>query len=314
MFMKYEDALLSPEISWDDVTAGIKMPKVLYKYQSFIKADGTANSHWVGNMEGQFHMSLGCEFEDRNDCKPYFSKNSVSKYIDDFLRSSNTDSNVRAEISEKLMQTLTDEYLNSVISNYQNKIRIGCFTDSSNNEKMWKKYAGDKTGCCIEYDTSKNKLFQLSTLPVLYRNYSYDCSLTLASFLILESNRVGKGQTSEENLEVFKPIYEKILKTAYVPLFIKQKRCWEFEREYRMFLLPHRNTRDGMIEASKYLDNNYNLDLANAVNAIYLGENFTTLANFSEILGKVICICKKKKIKLFQKTIKNGKIENGKVF
>ena len=69
-----------------------------------------------------------------------------------------------------------------------------------------------------------------------------------------------------------------------------------------------------MLEASKYLDNNYNLDLANAVNAIYLGENFTTLANFSEILEKVICICKIKKIKLFQKTIKNGKIENGKVF
>ena len=311
--MKYEYELLSPERSWDAVTAGIKMPKVLYKYQSFIKADGTANSHWDGNIEGQFHMSLGCEFEDRNDCKPYFNKNSVSKYIDDFLRLSNTDSNVRAEISEKLMQTLTDEYLNSVISNYQNKIGIGCFTDSSDNKKMWKKYACDKTGYCIAYDTSKNKLFQLSTLPVLYSTHSYDCSLTLASFLILESNRVGKGQTSEENLEVFKPIYEKILKTAYIPLFIK-KRCWEFEREYRMFLLPHRNTRDGMLEAAKYLDNNYNLDLANAVNAVYLGENFITLANSSEILEKVICICKTKKIKLFQKIIKNGKIESVKVF
>lgn len=81
------------------------------------------------------------------------------------MRSSNTDSNVRAEISEKLMQTLTDEYLNSVISNYQNKIRIGCFTDSSNNEKMWKKYAGDKTGCCIEYDTSKTNYFNYPHYP-----------------------------------------------------------------------------------------------------------------------------------------------------
>ena len=81
-----------------------------------------------------------------------------------------------------------------------------------------------------------------------------------------------------------------------------------------MFLLPHRNTRDGMLKASKYLDNNYNIDLANAVNAIYLGENFTTLANSSEILKKVICICKIKKIGLFQKTTKNGKLENVNIF
>lgn len=142
--------------------AGSSIPEALYKYQSFIKADGTANSHWDGNMEGQFHMSLGCEFEDRNDCKPDFSKNSVSKYIDDFLRSSNTDSNVRVEISEKLMQPLTDKYLYSVISNYQN-MRIGCFTDSSDNEKMWKKYACDKTGYCIAYDTSKKQ-----TISIIY--------------------------------------------------------------------------------------------------------------------------------------------------
>lgn len=310
IFINYEDVLLSPEISWDAVTTGIKMPQTLYKFQSFIKADGTDNLHWSGNMEGQFHMSLGCEFEDRNDCKPYFSKNSVLNYIDNFLRSLNVDYNTRDVILKGLMQILTDAYFNSVISNYQNKIRIGCFTDSSDNEKMWEKYAYDKTGYCIEYDTSKNKLFQLSTLPILYCIHSYDCSFTLASSLILESNRVGKNQTLEDNLEFFKPIYEKILKTAYIPLFIKQKRYWEFEREYRMFLLSHRNTRDGMLEASKYLDDNYNLDLANAVNAIYLGENFTTLTNSSEILKKVICICKNKKIGLFQKTKKNGKIEN----
>lgn len=312
--MNYKDALLSPDISWNAVTAGIQMPKTLYKYQSFIKEDGTANSHWGGNMEGQFHMSLGCEFEDRNDCKPYFSKDFVLNYINDFLRSFNADCNLREAMLKQLIQTLTDSYFNSIISNYQNKIRIGCFTDSSDNEKMWKKYACDRTGYCIEYDTSKSKLFQLSTLPILYRIHSYDCSLTLANSLILESNRVGKNQTLEENLEYFKPIYEKILKTAYIPLFIKQKRYWEFEREYRMFLLPHRNTRDGILEASKYLDDNYNLDLANAVNAIYLGENFTTLTNSGEILEKVVCICKIKKIGLFQKTTKNGKTENINVF
>lgn len=260
-------------------------------------------------MEGQFHMSLGCEFEDKNDCRPCFDKQSVVNHIDGYLNAFNVDSKAREKISSQLMYALTDNYFASVISNYQSNIRIGCFTDIPDNEQMWVKYAYDKKGYCIEYDTSKNQLFQLSTLPVLYRNQRYDCSLTLANSLILEFNREGKNQTLEENLEIFKTIYEKIVKTTYIPLFIKQKN-WEFEREYRMFLLPRRNTRNGMLEASQYLDNNFNLDLADAVNAIYLGDNFATLNNSRELLEKIICICRMKKIGLFQKTTKNGKIEN----
>lgn len=87
-------------------------------------------------MDGEFHMSLGCEFEDRNDCKPYFSKDFVLNHIDDFLRSFNADCEVRDTISKQLMQVLTDKYFDSAIWNYQNNIRIGCFTDSPYNEKM----------------------------------------------------------------------------------------------------------------------------------------------------------------------------------
>ena len=100
---------------------------------------------------------------------------------------------------------------------------------------------------------------------------------------------------------------------AYVPLFIKRQ-YWEFEREYRMFLLPHRNTRKGMFKDSEYLDNNYNIDLIDAVNAIYLGENFIKLDNHRELLKQVISICKVKQIGLFRQTVKDGVLENIKIF
>ncbi len=205
--MNYEETLLSPKISWDAMTIGIKIPKTLYKYQSFIRSNGMANPHWMENMNGQFHMSLGCEFEDRNDCRPYFDKSSVLEHINNFFKSLNVDYVIRDEILNQLSSALENTYFDSVASNYQRNIRIGCFTDCPDNEQMWMKYAFAKTGYCIEYDTSKNELFQLSTLPVLYRNQPYDCSLNIANLLILELNRIGKSQTLEENLEIFDPIY-----------------------------------------------------------------------------------------------------------
>ncbi len=313
MFLNYESALLSPEISWDTLTASIVIPSRLYKYQSFIKADGNANPYWIRNMEGQFHMSLGCEFEDTEDCKPYFDRQLVVNYIDEFLQSFNTDFKIRSKMREQLDSALTNDYFASVTSRYQGDIRIGCFTDSSDNEDMWIKYAMGKSGYCIEYDTSKAELFQLSTLPVLYQNQPYNCSFTLASTLILDASRIGKKRTFEENFEIYKPIYEKIHKTAYIPVFIKQKERWDFEREYRMFLLKQRNTRNGMIEASQHLDSNYNLNLGSAVSSIYIGENFSSLNHHRELLETVIAICKTKRIKLFQKVAKDNGLKNSEI-
>lgn len=80
-----------------------------------------------------------------------------------------------------------------------------------------------------------------------------------------------------------------------------------------MFLLPHRNTRKGLLRASEHLDNNYNLDLTDVISAIYLGENFTRLDNYRELLKQVISICKMKQIRLFRKTVKDGILENVKI-
>lgn len=310
--MNYEEALLSPMISWDSLTECIKIPLKLYKYQSFIKMDGTDNTHWMSNMEGQFHMSLGCEFEDINDCKPYFNKNSVIHHLYDSSTLLNGDVGTKLKILVKLVYRLDNNYFDSVASKYQSEIRIGCFTDLNDNEQMWKKYAYDKTGYCIEYDTSKNELFQISTLPVLYSTHFYDCSKTLATLLILECNKQEKKESLENSIKTFELIYRRLLKMVYIPLFIKQK-YWEFEREYRMFLLPHRNTRKGLLRASEHLDNNYNLDLTDVISAIYLGENFTRLDNYRELLKQVISICKMKQIRLFRKTVKDGILENVKI-
>lgn len=311
--MNYEEALLSPMISWDSLTKYIKIPKKLYKYQSFIKMDRTDNPHWMSNMEGQFHMSLGCEFEDRNDCKPYFKKNAIIHHLYDSSTLLNGDVETKLKILVKLVDRLNNKYFDSVASKYQSEIRIGCFTDLNDNEKMWEKYASNKTGYCIEYDTSKNELFQISTLPILYSTHFYDCSETLATLLILECNKLEEKECLEEDsIKTFEPIYRRLLKMVYIPLFIKQN-YWAFEREYRMFLLHHRNTRKGLLKDSAYLDTNYNINLTNAVSAIYLGENFTKLDNYRELLNKVIEICKMKQIGLFQKIVRDGKLENIKI-
>lgn len=306
--LNYEGALLSPDISWDILTSYRKMPLKLYKYQSFIQTDGRENPYWISNMEGQFHLSLGCEFEDKEDCKPTFKKKTVYKHIDYFLKSIGVDYKRKSEILKELERNLTNDYFDTVISNYQKKIRIGCFTDSSENECMWKKYAYDKTGYCIEYDTSKHKLFQSSTFPVQYRDQPYDCSLTLADLLILWSKN-GGDQLTKENLKTFQPIYERILKMAYIPAFIKKNK-WSFEHEYRMFLLKQRTSENRVIERFQYLDNNSNLDLSNAISAIYLGERFAENANSDDLIKKIINLCEMKRLKLFQKTDKKGKIEN----
>lgn len=295
--MNYKEDLYSDDKSWDYLTQEINLPKKLYKYQSFYNDDGKENLHWFGNMNGEFHMSLGCEFEDRNDCKPVFSEAKVNEIIFDFIE--------EQEIRNKMADISLEEYFKKVESNYQKEIRIGCFTDKPDNEKMWNKYACMKKGYCIEFDTKRNKLFESSTLPVLYSNEPYDASSTLAKILILEAYKQVKNLTIEECCYKFSSICSKILKTAYIPVFIKNKNNWEFEREYRMFLLKNRKTIYGDIKMEKELDDKFNIDLSEAITAIYLGECFEQNNCANELLEKILTIVNEKKIRLcYQKNQK----------
>lgn len=308
--MEYEKALLSPNISWEEMNQGFKKPETLYKYQNFYNENGTENPYWELNMNGEFHMSLGCEFEDINDCKPFLDKQWIKQYIDKFLLSIQVENELRQEICLQLDDAITEKEIKQIASNYQETIRIGCFTNISDNDTMWDKYANMKTGYCIAYDTKKHKLFESSTLPVLYCDVPYNSSLTFANSLILECFNRGKKRTSEENLKVFETIYRKILKTTYVPVFIKQKSTWNFENEYRMFLLKNRNTRDETITMEQYMDEKFNIDLSDAITAIYLGENFENNTRHEEILERILILANNKDIELYHKIRVNGKVEN----
>lgn len=125
--------------------------------------------------------------------------------------------------------------------------------------------------------------------------------MTLTNSLIIQCNKRGKQYSDEESLKRFASIYGKLMKTAYIPVFIKQKQVWQFEHEYWLFLLKKRTTRAGILKAEDYLDSNYNIDLSKAVSAIYLGENFDQNERYHVLLDKVTSICQAKGINLFRK-------------
>ncbi len=81
----------------------------------------------------------------------------------------------------------------------------------------------------------------------------------------------------------------------------KEKEKWDFEQEYRMFLLKNRTTTVGMLRAKDILDANSNIDLSNAITAIYLGERFNMNLNHNAIKEEILRSVKNTSIKVFQK-------------
>ena len=309
----YSRILFNPNISLDEMCKKIVGRENLFKYQSFYNTSNrkrTKNQYWEKNMIGEFHLSRGCEFEDRNDCKPFINPLLVHRIILQFVDANPTINVI--ELIKTLNTEISDKYLQSVIDNYQTDIRIGCFTARNDNEKMWAKYSDIGRGYCIEYDTSKNVLFQQATLPVYYDDRPYDSSTTLANEIILEAVKKAKGRTDEENFEIFKSAYEKILKTAYIPLFIKQKGKWDFEEEQRMFILKRRTTSWGKLNMRDVLNQNSNIDLSQSIKSIYLGPRFESLPNHKKILQKINSITPST-VNLYQIRIVNKKYINERI-
>lgn len=270
--MKYEKLLRNKDIPLNDIIYKIKMPPFLYKYQSFYSSDGSENIHWKENISGAFHLSLAREFEDPNDCKPAINKNNIFK------------KNFDLNSTECMKQNL---YVNSVVSNYQKYIRIGCFTTSHDNSAMWIKYGDCFRGFCIEYDTLKNNLFKYCTLPICYSNSPFDITSSIYHLAELEGFKEKCKLSDEEMIARFPDDYEKIIKQSTVPIFIKKPR-WKFEHEYRMFLLKHRMTPIGQLEANKILDLNYNINLSEAITGIYFGKNFKHDKNYNNFIKEIL--------------------------
>jgi hypothetical protein len=291
------EALLNPNISWSQLINGIDIPDKLYKYQYFSTSKGEENKYWKNNIQGEFHLSLGCEFEDMNDCKPYIQKTDVKEYLTDFLKAMNVEPVKIISAIKQFEDVFNEKIQNEIVNNYQKMIRIGCFTDSYQNEKMWKKYSNSNQGFCIEYNTKKESLFSHSMLPVIYTKEQYNMSYNYACSLILEFCRKGKNRSEEEQLQLYKSIYEKVIKTAYVPIFLKDDEKWSFEREYRLFFLKNRNTTNGMLRMDEVLDENYNIDLSKCITAIYLGKDFYSNENADELYKIILDIRNKKDVR-----------------
>lgn len=294
--MDYKEALLHSDVSWYELTHMIKPPKYLYKYQGFFNSDNIPNPYWKQNMLRKFHLSLGCEFEDENDCKPSFD---VKKASDDLVKFFEVNDERASLMQLATQDELTEDYCNSVLQNYKKQIHIGCFTDSYNNEHMWNKYAINKTGFCIEYATNLHKLFTSSVFPVCYMDETYDSTQTLVDVIIATAIQQSCKENKRNSIALLHETQRRALKTAYIPLFIKKKE-FEKEKEYRLFLLSHRQVGNIQLRANDYLDKNNNIDLSRAIRAIYLGENFDQNPDSSKLLDATISICKEKSIALFQ--------------
>ena len=280
--MDYEHKLRDKNIPLNVIINETKIPSLLYKYQSFYSSSGCENKYWRENIKGAFHLSLASEFEDDDDCKPSISKDTIFK---------NT---VASDAKRSIEQ---DEYINSVQNNYQNNIRIGCFTTSHDNNDMWEKYGDHSKGFCIEYDTSKNYLFEYSTLPVCYSETPFDIAESILQMVQISYYAQKRHLPDNIAAFLFSNSYEKIIKQSTVPIFIK-KTYWKFEDEYRMFILKHRKTDIGELEADKILDSQFNIDLSNAITGIYLGNNFKSNNNYEKILKEMLTIIPEEKIHL----------------
>lgn len=301
MKKSYEEVLLDANISFEQIISSQQMPQHLYKYQCFDSQEGEENRYWRDNLRGAFHLSLGKDFEDKNDCKPYMDKKTVCDYIQKFFLNLKVAPEQIQQILDGLDDSLTQNFFESIISNYQKDIRVGCFTKSSDNSKLWGKYANNETGYCLEYETQKSELFMHSTLPILYLDNPFNSSIAFANALILESVQKGKNRTLSDQLAIFGSVYEKNVKWTYVPLFIKERDNWSFEEEYRLFLLKNRNTQIGELKAKDYLDAHANINLSSTITTIYLGKRFDMNPNHKVLQEEIDCIAKEMGVTVIQK-------------
>ncbi|WP_394871471.1 DUF2971 domain-containing protein [Clostridium butyricum] len=295
------EILMDADISLNDMCNFITKPSKVYKYQGFlsIKNDNRENPFWKDNINGSFHLSLGCEFEDKNDCRPHINIEEVKRRILRFFKNCESDINKLTEIAKELDAIIPEDYVETVVDRYQRDILIGCFTQKPNNEYMWKEYADASRGFCIEYDTLKENLFKDSMLPIEYGNKQDNSSLTMYLNFILEKTREAKRRTMQENISIFPEEYARLMKLTYIPIFLKGER-FRREEEWRMFVLNNRTYETRTINKADIVDSNNNINLKKAITAIYLGENFCKNPNFKIIKSQVDKIVEENNIRLYQ--------------
>lgn len=297
--MSYEEYLYNPDISWMELADMIKIPDILYKYRSFYGDDGKENEFWQSNIKGEFHLSFACKFEDVNDCRPYIDRMEVVNILNEKLCAMGIEKAVVDIAMDSFKEEFNKNDIEKIVENYRSQVRIGCFTDSYKNEKMWNKYGDMGRGFCIEYDTKKSDLFTSLTFPVLYIGENYNMSQAYAYSLLLNWIGQAKGISAEKQLERHGKIWGQLIKKAYIPIFLKNSETWSFEKEYRMFIRKHQTTFKGSLKMEDVVDDNGNINLRKSVKSIYLGKNFDRNKNAKKIYETISNIQRAKNNEVF---------------
>lgn len=240
-----------------------KVPERLFKYYKF---DG--NNYVKEIVEGKFHFTVPrfyCNNTDvysSDDCECRV-KYDRYKFVS-AIRKLCGDKNETNETSEQRIEV--NKYLKTVSDNYRGMLRVGCFCTELDNNHMWKNYASDGRGFCIEYDIKqflldrigggRNKNPEFYFGHVLYKHCDLVFDITNSLIQYAQKN------CHKESLDPTD------VKMASVPAFIK-RRCYDKEKEYRLIFFKYIGKQvDG-------LDAEDNIDLSRYMKRIFLGPNIS---------------------------------------
>lgn len=295
-----QQLLNKEKYSLNDVVKNFQddIPASLYKYRSFYDRNNNENDienkYWKDYLWGKFHLNTADNFEDVNDCKPFFDKDKLINAMIDKILDDEPDKiaiikqrkNIIKNNKEIINQI--DDYIKKVEKNYKN-IHVGCFTNTNKNDEMWEKYADNYQGLCIEYDTEKHQRLKDSVLRVCYVEEEKRTEFVDKTDIIIKFiNNLNYNLSTVEQKNIFSP------------LFIKTNK-WSFEKEYRLFLLEHRTMNNNLIlEKKSILDSDNNINLSCAIKAIYLGKNFKQNKNAEKLNEEIIELAKEKNISVYK--------------
>lgn len=201
---QYRKMLEDENITYQQIREFISpyIPKKLYRYRVF-------DEYYMDNVKGQVFLSFPCKFNDPFDSAIEIDYTAYTQMF--FKERCHMD--IPKEAIEEILRNYPgiseefEKHYHDTYKDFQEYVRIACFTTSYKNRLMWSHYADEHSGFCIEYDMSVASAIRDVILPVIYDKQRFDCTK-----ILLEHSG---------NL-------------AINPVFYKDK-IWEYEKEWRTY-------------------------------------------------------------------------------
>lgn len=222
---RYEELLEDVNVDYEAVRKYVHqyMPPKLYRYRAF-------DEFYQSNiMEGKVYFSFPDAYNDPFDCAVRFEFSEWSKKV--FYRGVHNYFQ-EAQKRDPRFNMILGRVNQEIFNKYKKYVKVACFSEAYDSMLMWSHYAKDHTGFCIEYDTTKSKLFEELALPVIYKNERYDAT----NCMITKSRNIACNAVLYKSTD------------------------WSYEKEWRMFgTVDYFRNKPGC------------LDLKQAISAVYLG-------------------------------------------